>query len=178
MPHMATLVSCLTFRCGVINVACQSGWLIAWAGAGCGVPQLGHFAKRLNQQLREHKSNSRVEPGQAGGPGWSRVQCAEDEAGTKRDWRAMVLLMMVLLLLLVPPLLLLLLLLRLDAAPIADDDLKCCLEWYTGSSFVADSDTDTNCCHSSNASDGQSSSSSSSSSSNTFSCPLIGFRCQ
>lgn len=164
MAHLATLASCLTFRCGVINVACQSGWLIARAGAGtgCGAPQLGHFAKRLNQQLREHKSNSRVEPGQAGGPGWSRVQCAEDEAGTKRDWRAMVLLMM----------LLLLLLLLLDAAPIADDDLKCWLECYTGSS----SDTDTNCCHSSNASVGQSSSSFSSG--NTFSCSLIGFRCQ
>lgn len=87
MTHLATLAHCLTFRCGVINVACQSAWLIVCTGApGCGVPpQLGHFAKRLNQQLREHKSNSRVEPGQAGGPGWSRVQCWDERARLTGD---------------------------------------------------------------------------------------------
>lgn len=57
-----------------------------YRGSGVrGAPQLGHFAKRLNQQLREHKSNSRVEPGQAGGPGWSRVQCWDERARLTGD---------------------------------------------------------------------------------------------
>lgn len=77
LPHISLWCHKRCLPVGLAHCLCR--------GSGVRGPQLGHFAKRLNQQLREHKSNSRVEPGQAGGPGWSRVQCWDERARLTGD---------------------------------------------------------------------------------------------